>query len=171
MLLGTPQVSCTLNRQPNLDPLLMGVKILKVREIENPSRKVLPAYWETAFDVLAVLADTHGSTTRVRINLFAFLMNKECAKQVPMSFIKEWLPSNLAFVGEVGNAAVVIQRLPEYTRCLPPSSVSIDEVDEDEDEDEGEGPVVGDRMMTTEDPNEFAAAYANRQRAKRQRVT
>ena len=145
----------------------MGVKILKRRSIENTSRKVLPAYWETAFDVLAELADTHGSTIRVRINLFTFLMNKEWAKQVPMSYIASWLPSNLTFVGEVGNAAAVIQRLPEYTRCLPPSSVSIQEVEEDEDE----GPAVGDLMMTTENPNEFVALHADRQLAKRQRIT
>jgi len=158
-----PLAWVTPNRNPDMDPPLAEVeKILKRREIENNTRRALPIHWEAAFDVIARLADTDGSTTRVIINLFTFLMNKQWAQQIPLGYITTWLPQNLCYTGNVLQPPVVIHSTPTLSICpqspytLPDSTVSCEELETDEEDQGG--------LSTTTDPVVFAELLAKRRR-------
>ena len=132
------------NRDVNVDPQLhaitMVTKITAVKR-EASDRKVLPHFWQLAFDVSAVLCDAQGGTCPARINLQRFIMNPIWAKSQQIRFVKDWLAQSsdhLDYVGEVFQQAVPVNlqlSLSPPRSPSPPmeSTVVIEEAASDEE--------------------------------------
>ncbi len=114
----SPALWCDPNRPIDLDPQLVEItEVWKTERLENDTRKVLPPFWESAFDVKAVLAGAHGTTLKVSINLFTFMQNPTWRKDRIVKYLQDWVPQNLDYCGPVLNQPA----RPSAPPPLPPS--------------------------------------------------
>ena len=95
-------VWCAQNRDPKADPQLLDIlEVCKTKRLANDTRAVRPAGWENAFSVDCLLGGANGDSVRCAIGFGALVMNPQWKAHPIVSFIKEWLPSNLGYVGPV----------------------------------------------------------------------
>ena len=93
---------CTPNRDPSRDPQLLDIlEVHKTKRLANHSRAVRPSGWEDAFVVDCLLGDAHGGSLRSPIRLGALVMNLQWKAHCVVSYLKDWLPANLGFLGPV----------------------------------------------------------------------
>ena len=83
----------------------------------NDTRAVRPAGWENALSVACLLGDANGDSVRASIRFGAFVMNPQWKAHPIVSFIKDWLPANLGYVGPVLNPPPLLPAEPP----APPS--------------------------------------------------
>ena len=114
---------CAQNREPSADPRLLDIlEVHKKKRLVNDTRAVRPAGWENALSVACLLGDANGDSVRASIRFEAFVMNPQWKAHPIVSFIKDWLPANLGYVGPVLNPPPLLPAEPP----APPSPRSPD---------------------------------------------
>ena len=109
---------CAQNREPSADPHLLDIlEVHKTKRLVNDTRAVRPAGWENALSVACLLGDANGDSVRASIRFGAFVMNPQWKAHPIVSFIKDWLPANLGYVGPVLNPPPLLPAEPP----APPS--------------------------------------------------
>jgi hypothetical protein len=137
---------CTQNRDPSADPQLLDIlEVYTTKRLSNDTRAVRPPGWEDAFAVSCLLGDAHGGSVRTGIRLRALAMNPQWKAHPILSFIKDWLPSNLGCTGPVLKPPPLLpaEPAPPSPRCpdaFVESTVRIEDITEEAVADESMNP-------------------------------
>ena len=137
---------CAQNRDPSADPQLIDIlEAFKGKRLTNDTRAVRPAGWENALTVHCLLGDDHGGSVCAPIRYGSLVMNPRWKAHSIVSFIKEWLPANLAYVGPVLKPLPLLPVEPAPPSPRSPdafveSTVCIEDITGKAEADESAGP-------------------------------
>ena len=110
-------------RDVALDPRLLRVEeVFKTRALENRARHARPFGWQDSLRAQCVFADRAGGEAQVSVRWAAFLENPAWRQLQVVTYIWEWLPDHLDFVGRVLHPEFNLPAFPPRLSEMPAPS-------------------------------------------------